>query len=234
MEKQDFEKVTDLLTPKFRKTSDFDFRKRVKSNRRLWWRISSAAAILAVILTATLSNRNTVRAEEIVKQSIENINAENSYRVEFYVIGRLDSIKNHLDLSRGGEEINGTLYVLNDNGTEIDIVEVDGFTEIYDGKSYKLLKNDSIIVSQPRSNSLKLLDLFKLDSINKEFSKFIITTNGDSVKIAHRKNEVTMHGVFSKKTNQIIEAYVTGHGGKKILGTRHIEYGAKIPEKYFE
>lgn len=233
MEKQDFEKVTDLLTPKFRKQSNFDFGKRKKNNRRLWWRLSSAAAILAIVLTATFNSKHTVRAEEVVRQSIENINAENAYKVEFYVVGNLDPADNKLDLSHGGKEITGTLYVLNNNGTEKDILEFAGLTEIYDGEFYKLIKDDAVI-KQTRSNSLRLLDLFKLDAINKNFSKFTITTNGDSVKVSHPKNEAIMHGVFSKKTNKLIEAYVTGLDGKKILGTHQIEYGAKIPEKYLK
>lgn len=233
MENQDFEKVTDLLTPKFRKQSNFDFGKRKKSPRRLWWRLSSAAAILAIVLTATFNSKHTVRAEEVVRQSIENINAENSYKVEFYLTGNLDPVENKLDQNRGGEKITGTLYVINDNGTEKDILEFEGLTEIYDGEFYKLLKNDAII-KQSRSNSLKLLELFNLDAINKNFSKLTITTDGDLVKVSHPKNEVTMHADFSKKTNKLVEAYVTGHDGKRILGTRNIEYGAKIPEKYLK
>ena len=233
MEKQDYEKVTDLLTPKFRKQTNFDFGKREKSNRRLWWRLSSAAAILAVVLTATFSSKHTIRAEEIVRQSIENINAENSYKVEFYIIGNFDPVENKLDLNSGEKEITGTLYVLNDDGTEKDILEFEGLTEIYDGEFYNLLKNDAVI-RQTRSNSLRLLDLFQLDAINMNFPKFTIKTDGDLVKVSHPKNEVTMHGVFSKKTNKLVEAYVTGHDGKKILGTRNIEYGAKIPEKYIK
>lgn len=217
MEKQDFDKVTDLLTPKFRKTTNFDFEKRTKSTRRLWWRLSSAAAILAVVLTATFSSQHTVRAEEIVRQSIENINAEPSYKVEFYIIGIYNPVEKVIETKHGGEEITGTLYVINDNGTEKDIVEIAGLTEIYDGKQ-----------------SLKLLDLFNLDAINRDFAKLTITTSGDSVKVSKKKNEVTMHGVFSKKTNKLIEAYVSNHDGKKLLGTRQIEYGAKIPDQYLK
>ncbi len=215
MEKQDFEKVTDLLTPKFRKNSNFEFKESKKSYRRLWWRLSSAAAILAIVLTATFSSQHTIRAEETVRQSIENINAETSYKVEFYIIGIYNPVEKVIETKHGGEEITGTLYVINNNGTEKDIVEIAGMTELHDGKQ-----------------SLRLLDLFNLDAINKDFSKLTITTSGDSVKVSKKKNEVTMHGVFSKKTKKLIEAYVTGHDGKKILGTRQIEYGAKIPEKY--
>ena len=235
MEKDEFEKTVEMLTPKFRKSSDFSFVKREKRftiMRRLWWRAGSVAAMVAVVVALAVNALIPARAEDVVQKSLANFNAEKTYKVMFYIVGDIQDGK----LLPGGEnEITGTLYVMNDNGIEKDRIEFENaekLTEVYDGEFYKLYK-DGKLMKKTLSNSIGLLDFFIFNTTKDLVGDLKITSNGDMVTVAHKKGEVVMNGVFSRESNKLIEAYVTSKG-KKVLGTRSIEYGAEIPDKFFE
>lgn len=236
MEKDEFEKTVELLTPKFRKNSDFSFVKRKKrvsaTVRRLWWRAGSVAAMVAVVVALAVNTLIPARAEDVVQKSLANFNAEKTYKVRFYIVG---DIRDGKLIPSGENEITGTLYVLNDNGIEKDRIEFDNpekLTEVYDGEFYKLYKN-GVLTKKTRSNPIGLLDFFKLNTTKDLVEGLQLTSNGDMVTVSHRKGDLVMNGVFSRETNKLTEAYVT-HKDKKVLGTRSIEYGVEIPDKFFE
>ena len=234
MEKDEFERTVKMLTPKYRKTSNFSFVKGEKkpTSRRLWWRAASVAAMVAGVIALAMKTLIPARAEDVVQKSIANFNAEKTYKVTFYVVG---NIQNGKLMPEGDNKITGTLYVVNDNGTEKDRIEFDNqekLTEVYDGESYKLYKDGSL-VKKTRSNSIGLLDFFRFNTTKDLVGDLKVTSNGEMVTVSHRKGEVVLNGVFSRETNKLTEAYVT-HNGKKIVGTKSIEYGVDIPDDYFK
>ena len=90
MEQEEFDKTVELLTPKFRKSSGFRFgSRRQKQRYKVWWRICSVAAMLALIVGIGIYTMTPVRAEKIVRQSLENFNAANSYKIQFYLDGTI-------------------------------------------------------------------------------------------------------------------------------------------------
>ncbi len=236
MERDELEKTVEMLTPKFRKSSDFSFVRREKrmSMRQLWWRAGSVAAMVAVVVALAINTLTPARAEDVVQKSLANLNAESSYKVEFYIAGTLK--ENEIRPEPGGDrEITGTLYVVNDNGVEKDRIEIespDKITEVYDGEWYMRYKNGTL-VKKVRSKTLGLLDLFRFNTLKDMMKDVDIASNGDSITVSHKKGQVVMHGVFSRSTNKLTEAYVTMNG-ERVLGTKSIEYGTDIPEEYFK
>ena len=234
MEQEEFDKTVELLTPKFRKSSGFRFgSRRQKQRYKVWWRICSVAAMLALIVGIGIYTMTPVRAEKIVRQSLENFNAANSYKIQFYLDGTITDEGNVVPFV-DNKKIIGTAYVVNDNGVEKERIEYDGpqqFVEVYDGQMYKRYKNGILVYTQ-ESLTIMLLQLFQFDTA-KNIEDTSITQDGDSITLSFKKGDFVMHGVFSRKTEQLTEAYVTLKG-KRVLGTESIEYGIEIPDNLFE
>lgn len=235
MEQEEFDRTVDLMTPKFRRRSDFRFRdERKKHPRGVWWKICSVAAGLALIVTAGLYTQASASAETIAMQSIEKFNAANTYKIDFVLYGVILDDKGFSPVP-GGNAISGTLYLMNDNGVEkscLDYKTPDNIREVYDGKNYTRYKGGKL---DKRANSgpLNLLELFKMDSASDFLKNCRTTDEGNYIEIQHSKGEVTMYGRFSKGSKKLLEAFVKVKDDM-LLKTEHIEYDVEIPENMFE
>lgn len=234
MEQEEFDKTVELLTPKFRKSSGFRFgSRRQKQRYKVWWRICSVAAMLALIVGIGIYTMTPVRAEKVVRQSLENLNTASSYKIQFYLDGTITDNGDIVPFA-DNQKIIGTAYVINDDGLKKERIEYGGpqqFVEVYDGQSYKRYKNGTLIYTQ-QGLPIMLLQLFQFDTA-KNLKNVSITEDGDSITLAYKNGDIVMHGVFSRKTKQLTEAYVT-RNDKRILGTESIEYGIEIPDNLFE
>lgn len=236
MEKEEFEKTVELLTPKYRKSSCFVFG-RNNNHKRLngvWRRITSIAAMVAVIVGVGIYTLIPVRAEEIIRESLMEFNSSNTYKVKFYAHKKLFK---DLQLQDEVKNIEGILYtVKNTDGHEMNRVELqniqDKWVIIYDGQYCRHYKNNVLVKKSP-STSLDLLDFFKLD-VAKYKTNLDISEQGDSIVLSHKKGDVVMYGVFSRTTKRLIEAYVTAPSGDRILGTNLIEYNTDLPSDLFK
>lgn len=240
-ENREFDKVVELLTPKFPRHCEYSF---TKPRRRVFFRIctiTGVAAMLAVILTVAIKSTMTLSATEVINSALTNLLKANSFKIEFVWRGVKSSAEEIYTPNPDGILVDGTLYLLRKDGkvfTRIDWHDDEKNSIIFNGSKYIHLKNGRRINMHSSCFGEELIDLFRMSSVPEDLKKkSTINETGDKITMKTHKDVITFYGEFQSNSKQLINASVatTSSDGSEIVmvRTKSIETGTDIPAALF-
>ena len=239
-EDQDFNKVEEMLTPRFRREMKITFKTPKNNLKKILWTFSGVAAMLVIVLTITFKSNFTVSASDVINTALDNIYRAKNIQIEFEILGSKTNQDEIYKPNNNGERIRGTLYIINDNNkifNRIDWHDNENNSIIYNGTDYIHLKNGNVVGKHPSSFDKELLLLLNLDSLRNDMPKDAEITKHESenmivVKMHDKKKNITFSGEFMRKNKQLVKASVV-HQGDTLLKTYSIETDIEIPQNIF-
>ena len=240
----EFDKVVEMLTPRFPRAANISFGKPRRNYRAKLWTIGSIAAMLIVIFTLAFKSFQPVSAAETVKAALTNLSEAESVRVDFTILGELKDKDYVYTPSPKGVPVKGTLYILNKDGkvyNRVDWHDEQNNSIIYCGTTYIHLQNGVKVDEHPSGFSDELLSILNFDSLRKEVGNMVksseIISDGDAIVVNHRKQNIVFSGEFRKKSKDLVKAIVlfesTGKPTLTLLETQSIKWNADTPLSLF-
>lgn len=241
-ENHDFEKVTELLTPKHPRRCDFAFpypaKKRIISKI---WAISGVAAMFVVVLTIAIKSVLPVSATEIVNSALTTLSNSESIKVEFVLRGVKTSSEEIYSPDPYGNVINGTLYLLRKNGKvnmRIDWQDTEKNSIVFNSCDYIHLQDNRIANKYPTAFGDKLMKLFSIETLPDDLkSSTELSTEGNKIMIKSNNENITIYGEFQKDSKRLVKAsaiFSLPEGSNiTLLETKSIETGIDITESMF-
>lgn len=238
---QEFDKIVQLLTPKFPRQCEFSFaRPRRRVFKRIW-AISGIAAMLAIILTVAIKSAIPLSAQEVINSAFANLSNAESLKVEFVWRGVKSSAEEIYTPNPDGSLVDGTLYLLRKNEkvfTRIDWYDDERNSIIFNGSDYIHLKNGRKVNTHPSSFGEELIDLISMSSVPEELKKKSIIDEADNrITMESHKDVITFYGEFQRDSKRLINASVaatSSDGGEITMAkTKSIETDIVIPESLF-
>lgn len=214
-EDQDFNKVVEMLSPRFQRKSEIKFKTPRKKFQKIIWTISGVAAMLAIVLTISFQSIFTVSASDVINTALDNLYSAKNIKVEFEILGSKTAQDEIYKPNIDGEPIRGTLFIINDNGkifNRIDWHDNENNSIIYNGTDYIHLKNGVIVNKHPSQFSKELLQLLNLDNLQNDIIKDAeIETRDNLIKVKskksnYNKNQIIFSGEFLRTNKQLVKA----------------------------
>lgn len=249
IEEQEYDKVVDMLSPKYRRKNEFSFPKTEQDDRikRMVWTISGIAAMVAVVIAFALKSGTTVSATEVINTALINLSEAETFKIDFLFRGCKSSKDEIYRPDMEGELLSGTVYVQRNDGktlNRIDWHDREKNSIIFNGSKYVHMRNGIKISEHPSDFQDELLSVLILKSLkslenDKDAS---ITTDGNIVRVVlkknHKEDSFVFSGDFSVHGNQqLVKATVrvSGPDGKEItmLETKSIQTNVRLPETLF-
>lgn len=240
-ENREFDKVVELLKPKFPRRCEFSFTKpRTRIFKRIW-AVSGIVAMLAIILTVAIKSAITVSAMEVINSALADLSTAESLKVEFVWRGVKSSAEEIYTPNPEGNLVKGTLYLLRKNGkvlTRIDWHDDERNSIIFNGNKYIHLKNGRKINTHSSSFGEELINLVSANTVPEDLKKeSSIVKSGDRLSIKSHKDVITFYGEFQRDSKRLINASVatiSPNGRETMMAkTKSIEIGIDIPEALF-
>ncbi len=242
-EDQDFNKVEEMLTPRFRREMKITFKTPKNNLKKILWTFSGVAAMLVIVLTITFKSNFTVSASDVINTALDNIYRAKNIQIEFEILGSKTNQDEIYKPNNNGERIRGTLYIINDNNkifNRIDWHDNENNSIIYNGTDYIHLKNGVVVGKHPSLFSKELLLLFNLDNIdNNILNEADIETRDNLIKVNLKgnKNQIIYNGEFLITNKQLVKASAvlmgTDNQVDTLLKTLSIETNIDIPLNLF-
>lgn len=238
----DFDKVANLLTPKYPRKCDFAFstpnQKRPISKI---WTISGIAAMFAVVLTLVIKLVVPVSAAEMINSVITSLKDAECVKVEFAWRGIKADSEEIYTPDPSGSLVDGTLYVMRINGkfkTRIDWHDAEKNSIVFNGKDYIYLRNNEIINKKSSSFGETLMNLFSYNKLPDDLKdKVTQTTDGNIIKAEIHKGDVAFLGEFNRNSKLLNKASVSvsmpNGQNLKMMETKSIEINGSIPDSIF-
>ncbi len=238
---KEFNKVVDLLTPKYPRECTFSFGKKKIDLKKIIFAVSSIAAMIAIVLTMSLKPFSKVSASEILQESINNLSNAESLRVDFTFLGVKTSKEGVYKFDLNGNRIKGTMYLLRKEGkqyTRIDWHDKECNTIIYKDGNYFHIKKGIKVEEREAGFPDEIIDLISLKHLPKDIiDECEIESKGNLIIMKCCKNIFTFKGIFQRDTEKLISADVTVNSlhtpPVTALEANNIVTNIKIPEDLF-
>ena len=214
-EDQDFNKVVEMLSPRFQRKSEIKFKTPRKNFPKIIWTISGVAAMLAIVFTISFQSIFTVSASDVINTALDNLYSAKNIKVEFEILGSKTTQDEIYKPNIDGEPIRGTLFIINDNGkifNRVDWHDNENNSIIYNGTDYIHLKNGAIVGKHPSLFSKELLQLLNLDHLNNNMLKEAdIKTHDNNIEVKLKnlksdKYHIIYSGEFLRTNKQLVKA----------------------------
>lgn len=255
MEKQDinnsdreFEKVAEMLTPKFARKNEFSFARPQNRFKKIMWTVGGVAAMLVVVLTFAMKSVTPVSAAEVIDDALVSLSNAKSVKVDFALRGVKTTDDEIYTPNPAGDMVEGSLYILVKDDkvyNRVDWHDDEKNSIIYNGTEYVHLKDGKEVSRHPSQFSNEIFNITNLKSIEGMKDNVLknaeITTKDNIIcvklKGKKRKNFLTYTGEFNRNNKQLIKASVmaAGQDGEEIvmLETKSITTDIAFPENIF-
>lgn len=242
---REFEKVAEMLTPKFARKNEFSFARPQNRFNKIMWTMSGVAAMLVIVLTFAIKLVTPVSAGEVINDALTTLSNAKSIKVDFALLGIKTTDDEIYTPNPSGTIVNGTLYILvNDNKVynRIDWDDDENNAIIYNGSEYIHLKDGKIVNRHPSQFSDEIYRLTNLKSIEGMKDNLLkdadITTNGNTIIVKLKEmDNLTFTAEFNKNNKQLVKVAVmvaSQNGEKKVmLETKSITTDLSISENNF-
>lgn len=238
---QDFDKVIELLSPRFPRKTEISFKAPKKNFKSRWLTISGIAAMFAIVLTIAIKSVMPVSAAEVINSAITYITNAKSIRVEFAWRGIKSDSKEIYTPDSLGNVVDGTLSILRKNDivkARIDWHDSEKNSIVFNGRDYIRLRNNKIIDRHSSSFGEELMILFSQNTLPEELiNKSILSSDANIIIIESHKREITLRGEFHKDSKRLAKAsasvLLSNGQNLKMLETKSIEIDISIPESIF-
>lgn len=241
-ENRDFEKVTELLTPKHPRRCEFEFSLPAKKciTSKIW-AVSSVAAMFAIVMTIAIKSVMPVSATEVINSAITALSDAQRIKVEFAWRGIKDDSEVIYTPDSLGNMVDGTLYILRKDGTiktRIDWHDAEKNSILFNGRDYIHLRNNEIIDKKSSSFGKELMDIFSQNTLPEDLiNNSMLSSDANIIIIESHKREITLRGEFHKDSKRLAKAsasvLLSNGQNLKILETKSIETDRMIPEAIF-
>ncbi len=240
-ESREFEKVVEILTPKFQRKCEFSFTMPRKRFMNKIWTISSLAAMFVVVLTIVIKSVIPVSAAEVINSAFATLTDAESIKVVFVLRGAKTSAVEIYTPDPSGNMIEGTLYVMRKNGKvniRIDWHDAEKNSIIFNGSDYTHLRNNSIVNKHSSSFGKEIMNLFSQNTLpNELIDKSTLSTDGNMVIMKSHDGNITLCGEFQRDSKQLIKASaiiaLPDEQDITLLETKSIETNTSVPESLF-
>lgn len=251
------ERIINDLTPEFAPEARFDFRTAERRRRifglRQIMRLAAAAAVLAIgIFIGINGGGDNARAAEnhaIIEQALADLNASESYRIEFTALvkdKRKPNSTEIYDFSPDGQRVGATIMVSRNDGgitARIEWADTKHSTQIFENGTYRLLENGAVAEEFRCDTHLKMLELLDFESVKVLIdemgsAKVRYTSDKDTIEMTIRDSgkgaskprypDTVITTVFSRSNDKLLNARVrcvVDGAEKTLLDVTEIEYG---------
>lgn len=239
---QDFEKVVELLTPKFQRTCQFSFTGPRKGFKNKLWGFCGIAAMFVVVVAIAIRSTTAVSASEVINTAFDGFDSAETVKVEFvFDCAAKTGQKEIYSPGAGRENISGTLYLLRRDGNvyvRVDWHDAEKNSIVFDGSQYARIQNNITVEKHRSLFGKELIELLNLNSLRALLKDDVSTSSEGGKIIAESTNGgITLRGEFNTDTKQLISASatVTQPDGKQIpiVETQSIETDIEIPDSMF-
>lgn len=252
------ERIINDLTPEFAPEARFDFRTAERRRRifglRQIMRLAAAAAVLAIgIFIGINGGGDNARAAEnhaIIEQALADLNASESYRIEFTALvkdKRKPNSTEIYDFSPDGQRVGATIMVSRNDGgitARIEWADTKHSTQIFENGTYRLLENGEVTEEFRCDTHLRILELLDMERVKAMFEEFEsgaalrYTSDKDTIEMTIRDSgkgaskprypDTVITAVFSRSNDKLLNARVrcvVDGAEKTLLDVTEIEYG---------
>lgn len=252
------ERIINDLTPEFAPEARFDFRTAERRRRifglRQIMRLAAAAAVLAIgIFIGINGGGDNARAAEnhaIIEQALADLNASESYRIEFTALvkdKRKPNSTEIYDFSPDGQRVGATIMVSRNDGgitARIEWADTKHSTQIFEDGTYRLLENGEVAEEFRCDTHFRILELLDMERMKALFEEYEsgaalkCESEGDTIEMTIRDSgkgasksrypDTVITAVFSRSNDKLLNARVrcvVDGAEKTLLDVTEIEYG---------
>ena len=252
------ERIINDLTPEFAPEARFDFRTAERRRRifglRQIMRLAVAAAVLAIgIFIGINGGGDNARAAEnhaIIEQALADLNASESYRIEFTALvkdKRKPNSTEIYDFSPDGQRVGATIMVSRNDGgitARIEWADTKHSTQIFENGTYRLLENGEVTEEFRCDTHFRILELLDMERVKAMFEEYEsgaalkCESEGDTIEMTIRDSgkgaskprypDTVITAVFSRSKGKLLNARVrcvVDGAEKTLLDVTEIEYG---------
>lgn len=242
---REFEKVAEMLTPKFVRKNEFSFTRPQNRFKKIMWTVGGVAAMLVIVLTLAIKSITPVSAAEVINDALVRLSNAKSVKADFALRGVKTTDDEIYTPDPAGDMIYGTLYILVKDDkiyNRVDWHDDEKNSIIYNGTEYLHINGGKIVNRHPSQFSHEIFSITNLKSIEGMKDNLIkdadITTGDNIITVKLRgKDILTYTGEFNRNNKQLIKASVmaAGQDGKEkvMLETKSITTDIAIPENVF-